>query len=181
MQNNNDAPNRNQLTRFAYGMALLVGLAPAALKSEPRVQPRTMKGSIGAEAVAPAGKPLSPSDPRIVRKIRRAFWKTNARIETVTIVDVDRSDEHPDRYLVLARGIRGDNRYEGSLNDELFGLFIVDTARRRIAKQLAMIPTPRWNDYNMHIESVTDDAVILTGEGATYKDHAIRLSYPLHD
>ena len=87
--------------------------------------------------------------------------------------------KQPAEYLVLARGIRADYRFEGSFDDELFGLFVVDSNFGSVRKVLDVFPTPRWNDFVLKIERIEGQTVVIVGEGATYGDGRVEKRYDL--
>jgi hypothetical protein len=79
------------------------------------------------------------------------------------------------------RAIRADSKFEGKFEDEQFGVFIVDANRSKISKTLDMFNTPRWNDYELKIQSATRSKVVVTGRGATYGDQPFTKTYELID
>jgi hypothetical protein len=116
----------------------------------------------------------------IVDAIRSVFQSRNAKVELVTLLDLAplvRPEEAG--YVVLARGIRRERQYQGSLEDELFGVFIVDSSFRAVTTTLDILPTKRWNDYSLEFESVSSATVVVVGQGATYGDERLRRTYRL--
>jgi len=105
------------------------------------------------------------------------FRDRNPKIGLVELYDIRPLFLNPkypwpktNRYLILARGIRSDLNFEGSWEDELFGLFIFDNSLSSVKHTVAIIPTKRWADYMVRIVKVTKDSVTVHGEGMTYAD-----------
>ena len=82
--------------------------------------------------------------PSLLDAIRGEFQRLNADIETVEILDT--KPKHPE-YWVVARGIVKGLEFDGSLEDELFGVFVIDGDFENILIVVEIMPTPRWNDY----------------------------------
>ena len=76
----------------------------------------------------------------------------------------------PNHYLVLARGVRPDFKFEGSFEDELFGLFVVNNSLSTVDRTVEIIPSQRWCDYMIKIVKVWKDSVTIHGEGIAYGD-----------
>jgi hypothetical protein len=51
----------------------------------------------------------------------------------------------------------------------------------RIERVLEIVPTPRWSDYRFWIDALTEDELIVRGEGATYGDGPTRRTYTIVD
>jgi len=115
----------------------------------------------------------------VLSDIIRIFRESNPMIDNIAIVDICQKYMGADEYIVLAWGIRGDRIFEGSLSDELFGLFIIDRSFTRVVTVLDIVPTKRWNDYTMRIEKPIVDNIILVGEGTTYGDNKFCKEYIL--
>src|SRR5688572_16763942 len=54
-------------------------------------------------------------------------------------------------YVVVAHGIRPDLKFQGSFEDELFGIFLVDSNFSSVLRTLDVWATPRWSDYSVEI------------------------------
>ncbi|OFW28946.1 MAG: hypothetical protein A3H97_13880 [Acidobacteria bacterium RIFCSPLOWO2_02_FULL_65_29] len=81
-------------------------------------------------------------------------------------------------YVLLGWGIRSDLSFKGRFDDELFGVFIVDSTLTRIVRTLDIFPTQRWADYIVSIEKLTDSEVTIVGAGS-YGDQKLRRVYKL--
>lgn len=57
-------------------------------------------------------------------------------------------------YVLLGWGIRPDFRFEGSFDDELFGVFVLDNDLTKIERTIDIFPTCRWADCIVSIERV---------------------------
>jgi hypothetical protein len=123
--------------------------------------------------------------PPLFQALQLEFTKRNPRVTEVTLLDLAPHAEHraTTRYIVLARSIRPDHRFEGSFEDELFGLFLVDPGLSRVVQVLELIPSPRWYDYSFSIERINrysrPPTVILVGAGSTYADNPKRFEIAL--
>ena len=82
------------------------------------------------------------------------------------------------RYYAIGWGIRQDQNFAGSAEDELFVILKIDQTLTRIEHVFEFIPTPRWLDYAFRIDQITGDSVIVTGKGQTYADDPRRRAYP---
>jgi len=136
--------------------------------------------SIGAPAFSEEARP-----PRLVQVLQVEFAKRNSRATEVTLLDLAPHVEYRANtgYIVLARGIRPDHRFEGSFEDELFGVFLVDRNLSQVVQVLKFIASPRWYDYTFSIERInhasTPRTLILVGAGSTYGDDPKRLEIAL--
>ncbi len=112
----------------------------------------------------------------LLDNIRAELQRKNPIIEYVQVVDT--KPKHT-KYWVLARGIRKDLKFEGAMEDELFGLFIANGKFTAIDEVVDIFPTKRWMDYSVWIESHSLDKVTVRGHGATYKDSGFEKAYDL--
>lgn len=113
----------------------------------------------------------------ILSEITRIFNDQNPNVDEIHLMDIYSKTRGSDYYIVLAHGIRGDRQFCGSLEDELFGLFVVDNSFMKVIVVLDIIPTLRWNDYTMSLEKPMNDSIVLIGEGLSYADENFRRSY----
>ena len=83
-------------------------------------------------------------------------------------------------YVLLGWGIRPDFKFEGSFDDELFGVFILDNSMTKIERTVDIFPTCRWADCIVSIEKVswTGSEVVVVGAGS-YGDGPFRKVYGL--
>lgn len=115
----------------------------------------------------------------LLANVRVEFQKKNPKVERVSILDSAQDPGDASRHYVLARGIRADERFEGSFSDELFGLFVVNSSSSEILAVIDIIPTRRWNDYRMTIKKPLSDTITLLGEGSTYGDSGLVKTYSI--
>ena len=114
----------------------------------------------------------------LVPAVREILRKENPIIERVAVLEVkSRSATGP--HVVIGWGIRPDRRFSGSFRDELFGIFLANTELTKIDRVLELIPSPRWADYEFHVERITSEQVTIVGKGSTYGDGPIRRVYRL--
>jgi len=123
---------------------------------------------------------------QILSTLRGQFQKHNTKISTVEIDEIRTLDAGPFsttnrvRFLVVARGVRSDERFEGSFEDELFGIFLLDDSLFSILRTIDIIPTQRWGDYAVKIVRYRKDTLTIHGEGVGYGDQQIDKRYYLH-
>lgn len=110
----------------------------------------------------------------LLADIRVEMQNTNAQISDIQVLD---TKPRLSQYWVVARGIVATDNYKGSLEDELFGIFVVDQSFTRVVDTIDVFPTPRWRDYNLWIASHSSDRITVEGRGATYQDNATQKSY----
>jgi len=109
--------------------------------------------------------------PSLLEVVRSELQKTNPNIETVRIFEMR---GWYDDYFVLAHGIRKDESFKGAWNDELFGIFLFDGSLCRTLATVDTFPTPRWNDYEIHIDKITDRSLVVKGTFTTYGGSEIK-------
>ena len=112
--------------------------------------------------------------PSLLDSIRGEFQRLNADIETIEILDT--KPKHPE-YWVIARGIVEDLEFKGSFEDELFGIFVIDSDFASVEAVIDVIPTPRWNDYLFWISEYDAEQVTVLGHGSTYSDGPLEKQY----
>jgi hypothetical protein len=110
----------------------------------------------------------------LLDSIRSEFQEANPNIQVVQILD---SKPKHTQYWIIARGIAEDWEFKGSFEDELFGVFVVDDEYEKVLKVVDVIPTPRWNDYELWISDYDIENVAVRGHGATYGDHPLAMDY----
>lgn len=119
--------------------------------------------------------------PTIIDLFAIEFQNRNKKIDTVKVVDFSTAVSRKiNGYVVVARGIRkGQRGFEGDLEDELFGVFIVDQRLGAILYTLDMFPTRRWYDYRVSIQERGWGHVTIKSEGDTYGDHSYMKKFDL--
>jgi hypothetical protein len=83
------------------------------------------------------------------------------------------------RFVVVANATTQDGQFHGNFRDELFAVYIVNDSLSRVVATLGDFPTARWHDYQVWVDSVTPDSVIVRGRGDTYGDQRTRHSFAL--
>jgi hypothetical protein len=124
---------------------------------------------------------------QILNILLSRFQDRNPKIGFVELYDIRPLFLNPpypwpktNRYLVLARGVRSDFNFEGTWEDELFGLFVFDNSLSSITRTVAIIPSKRWCDYMVRIVEVSKDSVTVHGNGMTYDDQEFDARFHLH-
>jgi hypothetical protein len=153
--------------RGRYSLGRVILLAPIALT---------------VHCAATRADPQSDPGPSFLTQVRAEFAKRNPRVTQVTLLDlVPRAQFRPNSgYIVLAHGIREDHLFEGSFEDELFAVFLVDDVFSKVTRVLKWIPSRRWYDYTFAIEHLDPlykepRKMTLVGAGATYNDSPMRI------
>jgi hypothetical protein len=108
--------------------------------------------------------------------LRHILRRRNPAIEHVAFPQIQWFD-YGRRYVAIGWGIRPDRRFSGSFDDELYGVFVLDSTLTGVRHVLDVLPTPRWLDYRFRIEALTGDSIIVTGRGDTYGDGPTRRAY----
>lgn len=126
------------------------------------------------------GSPIQTSRPAncIEQLVGAALIAKNPKVTRVRILELRSTGQGAGPYVLLAWGIRADSRFEGSFDDELFGVFVLDNALTRIERTLDIFPTCRWADCVVSIERVTGTEVAIVGDGS-YGDGSFRKVYNL--
>lgn len=118
-----------------------------------------------------------PSTNPLLEAVAAALREYNPRVGRFAILDIATLTLGGGPYALIGYGVRSDLLFEGDFSDELFGIFIADSSLMGIARTLEILPTRRWRDYELLIERLTGDSVIISGKGATYGDGPMRRSY----
>jgi hypothetical protein len=83
-------------------------------------------------------------------------------------------------YVAVAVAV---GRHKGfqSLPDigELFGVFLVDSTLSKTVRVLDVFPSRRIRDYDVWIQRVGMDSLIVCGQGSSYGDAKMRRAYPV--
>ena len=116
---------------------------------------------------------MNPED--IFGMLRMEFQQRNRSIAKASVIEMRGAGRN--KYLVLAHAVTNGTAFNGNFDDELFGLFLIDTAAGRVERVLEMMPTPRWYDYTMWIEKASAYQVTIAGKGATYGDQRFHKTY----
>jgi hypothetical protein len=147
------------ILRFAAVAAAIALLSSTGAARSPYVR--------SGRAQAPPASGSTPLTDRLTAVLREAFVKRSPKANAVTILAVKKPYQGAPHVVVLAHAIREDRKFEGVFDDELFGLFVLNADLSAIEQTLALIPTPLWTDYEVHIESVDRENVTIKGAGMT--------------
>ncbi len=112
--------------------------------------------------------------PTLVDAIRDELRRTNPQIQDIQILDTKPKYTN---YWVIARGIVAGGVFDGDFLDELFSLLVVDETYSHVLAVVNVMPTPRWRDYDMWIESYDSENVSIRGHGLMYNDQPFEKSY----
>jgi len=132
---------------------------------------RLSRAGIAAVLMAASCCHAATSCPSLLALVRSELQKVNPNIETVRIFEMR---GWYDEYFVLAQGIRKDKQFKGAWNDELFGVLLIDGSLCRSLASIDVFPTPRWNDYEIHIEKISDDNLVIRGGSISYGGSEIK-------
>jgi hypothetical protein len=141
---------------------------------------------LGACNEAPENQPATQSrgaanttvlTTRLLDTLRVILRQRNPIIEHVAFPQIQWFD-YGRSYVAIAWGIRSDRNFNGSFQDELFGILVLDSTLTGVRKVLDVFPTERWYDYSVRIEALTGDSIIIAGRGDTYGDATMRKAYP---
>jgi hypothetical protein len=127
---------------------------------------------------APQNDAKRETNAQLVEAVRSTFKKKNAIVQKVTILET-RSAAPRGPHVLIAEGVRQDEEFHGNFEDELFGVFLLSSDLTHIEKVIELMPTPRWRDYELRIESLTTPRLVVTGQGSTYGDQPMRRIYDL--
>lgn len=103
---------------------------------------------------------------------------TNHLISTVQVVD---TRPRLSRYWVVARGVIASEDYDATIEDELFGVFVVDESFTQIDHVVDVFPSPKLRDYDVWITSHGPNSITVRGHGTTYHDNGIQKTYQVPD
>lgn len=134
---------------------------------------------------------LVPVTPAMTARLRTgllaAFREWNREIDSVQILEViqDPCTAQRDKAALLAMGLAP---YQGSatqstdiaatLNRQLFGIFVADSALTSIVAKVDMFPTISYLDYVVYFDlDAADDAIVVWGESQDYGGEGIQRGY----
>ena len=112
--------------------------------------------------------------------LQAAFAAKNPKVTRAKVLELRSIGMGAGPYVLLGRGIRPDSKFEGSFDDELFGVFILDNSLSKIERTVDIFPTCRWADCIVSIEKVSwpGTEVVVVGAGS-YGDGPFRKVYML--
>jgi hypothetical protein len=134
--------------------------------------------SVNWAAQTPDAKGKAEGVNRLVELLQAAFIAKNPSVTQARVLELRSLGMGAGPYVLLGWGIRPDFKFEGRLDDELFGVFIVYNNLGKIERTLDVFPTQRWADYIVSFEKVTNSEVVVVGAGS-YGDQKLRRIYDL--
>ena len=108
--------------------------------------------------------------------LQAAFVAKNPKVTRAKVLELRSIGMGAGPYVLLGWGIRPDSKFEGSFDDELFGVFILDNNLAKIERTVDIFPTCRWADCIVSIEKVSWTEVVVVGAGS-YGDGPFRKVY----
>lgn len=103
----------------------------------------------------------------IEQLLQAAFVAKNPKVTRAKILELRSTGSGAGPYVLLGWGIRPDFKFEGSLEDELFGVFVLNNNLTKIEQTLDIFPTCRWADCVVSIERVADAEIVIVGAGSS--------------
>jgi hypothetical protein len=119
-----------------------------------------------ASSQAQAGRWTKPAN-SLEELLQSAFVAKNPKVTQAKVLELRSIGMGAGPYVLLGWGIRPDFKFEGSLDDELFGLFILDNNLTKIDRTIDIFPTGRWADCIVSIENVSRPGteIVVVGRG----------------
>ncbi len=136
---------------------------------------------LGAESgQSQVDRGAKPAD-SLEQLLQTAFVARNPKVTRAKVLELRSIGMGAGPYVVLGRGIRPDSRFEGSFDDELFGVFLLDNDLTRIERTVDIFPTCRWADCIVSIEKVSwsGSELVVVGAGS-YGDAPFRKTYEIN-
>lgn len=130
-----------------------------------------------AAVQAQAGKWTKPVN-ALEELLQVGFVAKNPKVRQTKVLELRSIGMGAGPYVLLGWGIRPDFKFEGSFDDELFGVFILDNNLTKIDRTIDIFPTCRWADCIVSIESVSwpGTEIVVVGRGS-YGDGPFRKVY----
>ncbi len=122
----------------------------------------------------------TPTTPNpLITALLQEFRKANPAITRSGLTELRLAGDG--RYVAVAWGSTSDQVFRGRFDEWLLGVFLVDGTLSRVERALDVMPTPRWNDFHIWIDTLTPYRVTVLGRGSTYGDGPIRRVYEIGD
>ena len=126
-----------------------------------------------------------PSRPTVKREVgllaqlHSRFLRANESISRVRILDVRPNPcvSPGAGYAVIATGVAPRSGQSVDFQDELFGIFVVDSTLTRVTRVVDIFPTLRWLDYSVRFEGPEFELPVVVGAGQAHGDQRIRKEY----
>ncbi|MGE5177811.1 MAG: hypothetical protein ACM3PF_01820 [Bacteroidota bacterium] len=141
-----------------------------------------------AHGIARALVPITPPmRDRLRAPLLAAFRVQNAAIDSIRLLEVLREPclGHRGLAVVAAGTAPGPaitaqtSNLQESLNRQLFGVFLADSAATKIETRLDIFPTSRYGDFIVYFDLDAPDAMIgIYGQGEMYGEDEIERTYP---
>lgn len=118
-----------------------------------------------------AGRPHA-----LVSALHDSLRARNARITTLEVLDIEPIPWSTSHLALIVRGA-AQAEFNGQFEDELFGVFLIDSTLTQVERTVDMLPTRRWHDYAVKFERAGLDSLIVVGAGVAHGDQVIRHVY----
>ena len=130
-----------------------------------------------ASGQAQPGRWTQPAN-SLEQLLQSAFVAKNPKVTQAKVLELRSIGMGAGPYVLLGWGIRPDFRFEGSFDDELFGVFLLDNNLTKIVQTVDVFPTCRWADCVVSIENVSwpGTEIVVVGRGS-YGDGPFRRVY----
>lgn len=150
-----------------------------------------------------AGQATPLPDPRVARRLApltaamrsqlrapllAAFREWNHGVDSVEILEAIRDPclAHRGAAAIVAMGtappptlhLADSPDVQATMNSQLFGVFLADSALGSITSKVDMFPTSRFGDYTVYFDlEAPDEGMTLYGQGETYGDAETKRTY----
>jgi hypothetical protein len=176
------------------GLVVLAGAA-SALVLDPKTGSWALVDGTGKATPPPAhrvARRLTPATAAMHARLRgpllAAFQEWNHGVDSVRILEVMREPcvAHPGAAAILVQGMAppptlnaaDSPDIQATMNSELFGVFLADSALGSIRSRIDMFPTSRFGDYVLYFDlEAPDDGMTVYGQGDSYGDEETKRTY----
>lgn len=176
------------------GSVALAG-ARSALVLEPKTGSWALVDGTGKGIPPPprrVARRLAPATAAMHARLRApllaAFREWNRGVDSVRILEVMREPcvAHRGAAAILVQGTAppptlnaaDSPDIQATMNSELFGVFLADSALGSIESRVDMFPTSRFGDYVLYFDlEAPDDGMTVYGQGDSYGDEETKRTY----
>jgi hypothetical protein len=141
-----------------------------------------------ARGIARTLVPITPPmRDRLRAPLLAAFRGANAAIDSVRLLEILREPCLGNRGMaIVAAGTAPGpaitaqtSNLQESMNRQLFGVFLADSAATKIETRLDIFPTSRYGDFIVYFDlDAPDEMIGIYGQGETYGEDEIERTYP---
>lgn len=136
--------------------------------------PRSLAAAVLAITLAGAVGPASasPATLALLARMHGVFMKKNPNVVQVHVLDLISDAKRPGhRYAALATATTREPQF---MDDELFGVFVLDSTLTKIERTVEILPTGRLLDYTVAISFASPDTLLVRGFGTADHGAAFR-------